>query len=78
MVIIIADDNDETPVCPVIEEIPLDMSSPVGTSVIQLAIDDADIGMNADIEFVSVLDGGNSESTMFGINPATGNIRTIA
>ncbi len=78
MVIIIGDDNDETPVCPVLEEIPLDMSSPVGTSVVQLEVIDADIGVNAEIEFMSVLDGGNSESTLFAINPSTGNIRTIA
>ncbi len=77
VVINIADDNDQTPVCPVLEEIPLDISSPVGTPVTQLTVSDADIGVNADIEFVSVLEGGNSEGTIFEINPLTGNIRTI-
>ncbi len=74
MVITIGDANDEVPVCPILTaEIPLDQNAPIGTSVLQLVVDDADIGVNADIEFISVLNEGN----IFEVD-SSGDIRTIA
>ncbi len=74
MVITIGDANDEIPVCPVVAAaIPLDQSVAIGTSVFQLVVDDADIGVNAEVEFISVL----NENSIFEVDSSTGDIRTI-
>ena len=78
MTIIIGDANDESPVCPVLSEISLERSTDVGSTIFQLTVTDADIGVNAQIRFNSVQNGDSTESSLFEVDTNTGEIRTIA
>ena len=50
----VGDVNDNFPVCPRLLPMQLDRRTEVGTMVTILEVTDADIGINAEIEFVGI------------------------